>query len=91
MSDFVDDLSDQLLEIMKDLKEDAESFENLGICYEEKAFHDILIKVRDDIKNQLRRDLVVLLHNNGYPPRWNNDIFEQVLEQAENFKKSAKQ
>lgn len=126
VSDFVDDLSDQLLEIMKDLKEDAESFENLGISYEEKAFHDILIKVRDDhdfdysdenvlklakeikvlvddkakyadwssrddIKNQLRRDLVVLLHKNGYPPQWNNDIFEQVLEQAENFKKSAKQ
>lgn len=44
---------------------------------------------RGDIKNQLRRDLVVLLHKNGYPPQWNNDIFEQVLEQAENFKKSA--
>lgn len=124
VSDFVNDLSNQLLEIMKDLKDDAESFEKMGISYEEKAFYDILIKVRDDhefeysdenalnlakdikelvddkakfadwssrddIKNQLRRDLVVLLHKNGYPPQWNNDIFEQVLEQAENFKKSS--
>lgn len=122
VSDFVNDLSDQLLEIMKDLKEDAESFEEMGISYEEKAFYDILIKVRNehdfeysdenalnlskkikelvddkakfadwssrnDIKNQLRRDLVILLHKNGYPPKWNNEIFEQVLDQAENFKK----
>ncbi|HBI2180908.1 TPA: DUF3387 domain-containing protein, partial [Listeria monocytogenes] len=122
VSDFVDDLSEQLLDIMKELKADAESFEELGISYEEKSFYDILIKVRDDhefeysdenalklakdikelvddkakfadwssrddIKNQLRRDLVILLHKNGYPPQWNNDIFEQVLEQAENFKK----
>ncbi|MCD8778035.1 MULTISPECIES: type I restriction enzyme endonuclease domain-containing protein [Mammaliicoccus] len=37
---------------------------------------------RNDIKNQLRRDLVILLHSNGFPSKWNNEIFEQVLEQA---------
>ena len=48
VADFVDDLSDQLLAILKDLKEDEESFEKLGISFEEKAFYDILVKVRDD-------------------------------------------
>jgi type I restriction enzyme R subunit len=42
---------------------------------------------RDDIRNQLRKGLVVLLYNNGYPPMWNNEVFEKVMEQAQNFKK----
>jgi len=33
-----------------DLKEDKTSFEKLGITYEEKAFYDILVKVRDEHK-----------------------------------------
>lgn len=44
---------------------------------------------RDDIKNQLNMDLTVLLYKNGYPPEWDEEVFEKVLEQAENFKKSA--
>ena len=42
---------------------------------------------RDDIKNQLNRDLTVLLYKNGYPPEWDEEVFERVMEQAENFKK----
>jgi hypothetical protein len=42
---------------------------------------------RDDIKNQLNMDLTVLLYKNGYPPEWDEEVFEKVLEQAENFKK----
>ena len=42
---------------------------------------------RDDIKNQLNMDLTVLLYKNGYPPEWDEEVFERVLEQAENFKK----
>lgn len=42
---------------------------------------------RDDIKNQLNMDLTVLLYKNGYPPEWDEEAFEKVLEQAENFKK----
>lgn len=122
VSDFVNDLSDQLLGILKDLEIDKKSFEKLGITYEEKVFFDILVKVRDDhkfqyedekclvlakkikelvddksqyadwsnrndIKNQLNMDLTILLYNNGYPPEWDEEIFEKVLEQAENFKK----
>lgn len=48
VADFVNDLSDQLLKILNDLKADKSSFEQLGITYEEKAFYDILVKVRDD-------------------------------------------
>jgi type I restriction enzyme R subunit len=97
----------------------------MGITYEEKAFYDILIKVRDthqfkyadekcvelakkikklvddksryadwstrdDIKNELNSDLTVLLYENGYPPEWDEEVFERVMEQAENFKKYAK-
>ena len=98
------------------------SFEKLGITFEEKAFYDILVKVRDDhgfpyadekclvlakkikelvddkaqfadwssrddIKNQLNMELTILLYQNGYPPEWDEEVFEKVMEQAENFKK----
>jgi type I restriction enzyme R subunit len=121
-AEFVDGLSDEIISIMKDLDADKASFDKMGISYEEKAFYDILVSVRDkhqfkyaddkciilakaikklvddkskytdwavrgDIKNQLNVDLTVLLYNNGYPPEWDEEVFEQVLEQAENFKK----
>ena len=122
VSDFVNGLSDELVKIFADLQADKSSFEELGITYEEKAFFDILVKVRDDhrfkykdenclvlakeikelvddksqfadwssrddIKNQLNMELTVLLYRKGYPPEWDEEVFEQVLEQAENFKK----
>jgi len=124
VADFINDLSDELIKIFKDLRDDKTSFENIGITYEEKAFFDILVRVRndhgfpyadekcltlakeikllvddkaqfadwstrDDIKNQLNMDLTVLLYKNGYPPEWDEEVFEKVLEQAENFKKYA--
>ena len=122
VADFVNDLSDQLIHIFKELQNDKASFEKLGITYEEKAFFDILVKVRDDhgfpyedekclvlakkikelvdnkaqfadwstrddIKNQLNMDLTILLYQSGYPPQWDEEVFEKVMEQAENFKK----
>ncbi|MCM1556460.1 MAG: DUF3387 domain-containing protein [Anaeroplasma bactoclasticum] len=42
---------------------------------------------RDDIKSQLNMDLIVLLYENGYPHKWNTEVYEKVLEQAENLKK----
>ena len=42
---------------------------------------------RSDIKSQLNMDLTVLLYQNGYPPTWNAEVFEKVMEQAENFKR----
>ena len=122
VSDFIDDLSEKLIQILRDLQSDKSSFEKMGITYEEKAFYDILVKVRDDrgfpyaeekclvlakeikelvddkaryadwstrddIKNQLNMSLTVLLYRYGYPPEWDEEVFEKVMEQAENFKK----
>lgn len=122
VADFINDLSDEIISIFSDLEKDKNSFEQLGVSFEEKVFYDILIKVRDehgfdysdekcimlakeikklvddkaqyadwstrdDIKHQLRKDLILLLRANGYPPTWNNEVFDQVMEQAQNFKK----
>ena len=124
VSDFINDLSEQLIKILNDLKADKSSFEQMGISYEEKSFYDILVKVRDDhgfpyeeskclilakkikelvddksqfadwatrddIKSQLNMDLTILLYHNGYPPEWDEEVFEKVMEQAENFKKNS--
>lgn len=122
VEDFVNNLSEELLRIFGDLETDKASFEEMGITYEEKAFYDILVKVRDDhkfvfedkkcielakkikqfvddkvqyadffnrvdIKSQLNMDLTVLLYKSGYPPEWDEEVFNKVMEQAENFKK----
>jgi type I restriction enzyme R subunit len=42
---------------------------------------------RDDIKAKLKMDLILLLHRFGFPPVANDDVYKNVLEQAENFKK----
>ena len=47
VGDFVDRLSDKLIQLLRDLEDDKKSFERLGITYEEKVFFDILIAVRD--------------------------------------------
>lgn len=122
VSDFINGLSDEIIKIFNDLNNDKTSFENLGITFEEKAFYDILIKVRDehgfvysddkciilakeikklvddkakyadwaarnDVKSELNMELTILLYKNGYPPEWNDEVFEKVMKQAENFKK----
>jgi len=124
VSDFINKLSDEVLAILQDFQEDQSEFKKLGITYEEKAFYDILVKVRNDnnfeyadekclvlakeikelvedksqytdwstrsdIKNQLNKDLTILLYTNGYPPEWDEEVFDRVMEQAENFKKYA--
>lgn len=48
VADFVNNLSDKLIQILKDLQTDKTSFEQLGVTFEEKSFFDILVKVRDD-------------------------------------------
>jgi type I restriction enzyme R subunit len=32
-------------------------------------------------------DLIKLLDKNKYPPTWDDEVFQQVLEQSENYKK----
>lgn len=43
---------------------------------------------RDDIKAELKVDLIILLDENGYPPVDRDEAYHEVLEQAENFKKN---
>lgn len=47
ISDVVDGLSEELEKIFTDLKAEKQSFEEMNITYEEKAFYDILIAVAD--------------------------------------------
>ena len=42
---------------------------------------------RDDIKANLQVDLILLLDDFDYPPVTIDDVYKEVLEQAENFKK----
>lgn len=46
----LNDVSQQLLDLMHQLKEEQESFAALGIDYEEKAFYDILVAVAEKFK-----------------------------------------
>mgnify|MGYP000598535970 CR=1 FL=1 len=42
---------------------------------------------RDDIKSELKMDLIMLLAEYGYPPVDRDEVYQDVFEQAENFKK----
>lgn len=124
-NEVLDDVAEQLANLLHDLKQEKNSFEKMGINYEEKAFYDILklvakkyefeypdekmielskrIKLivddkarytdwstREDIKANLQVDLILLMDEFDYPPVTIDDVYEEVLEQAENFKKYAK-
>ena len=117
------DTAEQMIELIIKLRAEMDSFQDLGINYEEKAFYDILDMIckqygfefdndkmlelareikkivdntakypdwsdRDDIKAQLKMDIIVKLHEFGYPPITQEDVYKNVLEQAENFKKN---
>ncbi|MED3835907.1 type I restriction endonuclease subunit R [Peribacillus frigoritolerans] len=121
-SDVLDDVADQFADLFAELVNERNSFKDLGIDFEEKAFYDILkaiaekyefeyshdklIKLskeikgiiadkarytdwahRDDIKAELKVDLILTLAENGYPPVPKDEIFKEIFEQAENFKK----
>ena len=118
----LDEVADQLSTFLEELKKEMNSFKDMGIDFEEKAFFDILKSVakkyefeypedkmielakeiklivadksrytdwstREDIKANLQVDLILLLDRYGYPPVTIDDVYKDVLEQAENFKK----
>ena len=118
----LDDVAEQLSKLLTELRDEKNSFEGMGIDYEEKAFYDILKAVaekfefeypenklislakqvklivddksqytdwaqRDDIKAELKVDLILVLAENDYPPVPRDDVFQQIFEQAENFRK----
>ncbi|MFH1321211.1 MAG: HsdR family type I site-specific deoxyribonuclease [Bacteroidota bacterium] len=45
---------------------------------------------RADIKAELKMDLILVLAEHGYPPVPRDEVFKEIFEQAENFKKYMK-
>lgn len=125
VTDIVDEkvksLTDKLVELFKDLKADSQKFKDLGISFEEKAFFDVLVSVRDthqfeypeercielakkikllvddmtiyadfinnnSLKSKLSNDLMMLLYKSGYSPVWNQEVFQKIMEQVDNYK-----
>ena len=41
----------------------------------------------DNLKSKLASQLTFLLYKEGYPPQWDEEVFQKVLEQVENYKK----
>ena len=42
---------------------------------------------KEDIKAELKVDLILTLAEHGYPPVPKDEVFKEIFEQAENFKK----
>ncbi|GHV78386.1 restriction endonuclease subunit R [Spirochaetia bacterium] len=42
---------------------------------------------KEDIKAELQVDLILVLDKYGYPPETNDEVYKEIFEQAENFKK----
>lgn len=122
VSNVLDDFTDEIIDLYYALQKEKESFVDLGIDFEEKAFYDILktiaIKydfpypedkfialskevkivvddkskytdwnIKEDIKAELKVDLIMLLAKYGYPPITKDEVFKEIFEQAENFKR----
>jgi type I restriction enzyme R subunit len=118
----LDDFTDEIINMYYALQKEKDSFAELGIDFEEKAFYDILKELavkfdfvypedklihlaqlvidvvddkakytdwskRDDIKAELKVDLIILLAENDYPPVDRDEVYKEIFEQAENFKK----
>jgi type I restriction enzyme R subunit len=121
-SEVLEDFTNEIIELYYALREENESYKDLGIDFEEKAFYDILKMLtvkydfpypedklillakkvkevvddkakytdwskRDDIKAELKVGLIILLADNGYPPINRDEVYKEIFEQAENFKK----
>jgi len=122
VSNVLDDFSSEIFDLIHALKKERESYTDLGIDLEEKAFYDILkglairydftypedkllvlakaVKVvvddkvkytdwsqRDDIKAELKVGLILMLAEHGYPPVDRDEVYKEIFEQAENFKR----
>lgn len=63
IDDFVDNLSEELEHIHTELKREKQSFENMGITYDEKAFYDILVAIAEKygFKEQFKEEQFIKL------------------------------
>lgn len=68
---------DKLIELAKDVKELVDG---------QAKFPDW--NKRDDIKSALKVGLILLLDEHGYPPVERDEVYVEIFEQAENFKKN---
>jgi len=68
---------DKLIELSKEVK----------TLVDDKAKYTDWNK-RDDIKAELEFDLMLLLEEWGYPPVDSKEVYKEIFEQAENFKKN---
>ena len=57
----LDDVSDQLMDLIKKLKEEENSFSAMGIDYEEKSFFDILVAVAEKFQFEFPESENILL------------------------------
>ena len=65
---------------------------NLALAKDVKAVVDDKAKYTDwskraDIRAELKVDLIMLLAKHGYPPVDKDEVYKEIFEQAENFKK----
>ena len=119
----LEEFTDEIISLYQALKDEKDSFKEMGIDFEEKAFYDILKELahkydfdypeeklihlakevktvvddlakytdwskREDIRAELKVDLIILLADNGYPPVDRDEVYKEIFEQAENFKKN---
>ncbi|MBO2545285.1 MULTISPECIES: type I restriction endonuclease subunit R [unclassified Salegentibacter] len=68
---------DKLIELSKAVKD---------LVDEQAKFPDW--SKRNDIKSALKVGLILLLDEHGYPPVERDEVYEEIFEQAENFKKN---
>ena len=122
VGDVLDDFSEEIIDLIRAMGKEMDSFDEMGINIEEKSFYDILLSLahkydfeypedklvelakavkavvddkakytdwnhRDDIKAELKVDLIILLAEHGYPPVDRDEVYKEIFEQAENFKK----
>lgn len=131
VEEIIKNATQQALDILTNLGKEKESFRKLGLTFEEKAFYDILMHLRNKynfeygedkkvngmiindkcktlsrkikelidvqssytdwlnnskVRADLNKKIFFCLCNNGYPPQYNDEVFDQVMEQVENFK-----
>lgn len=57
--DIIRNATEQALRILKDMNADRESFRKIGLTFEEKAFYDILMSLRDEYNFEYGQDKTI--------------------------------
>lgn len=91
IKDILDNVSAQLMELLRKLREEQDSFNAMGIDYEEKAFYDILVAVAEkyqfefpDSENiELAKEIRAALRDKEKYADWANSTQIKALMQAD--------